>query len=170
MKKDSIEKKKAEALAKARDVHQKAHEAANKRMQGAAQKVDAAVHERRRTRQTVTENRLKLLVITVPRNKSEFYVDLIQSFDVNMQMTVLGEGTASTGMLATLGLTESSKAVIFAVIQEIKLPEALTALEEKFNTIKGGKGIAYTVPLTSVIGTLIFGFLSDNKRAVKENR
>lgn len=116
---------------------------------------------------TVSQNRLKLLITTVSRNKADYFADLIQSFDVNMQLTVLGEGTASQGMLAALGLAESSKSVIFSVIQEDKLPEALIALEEKFNTIKGGKGIAYSVPLTSVIGTLIFGFLSNNKRVVK---
>ena len=30
--------------------------------------------------------------------------------------------------------------------------------EEKFHTIKDGKGVACTIPLTSVIGTLIYGF------------
>lgn len=58
--------------------------------------------------------------------------------------------------------------VIISVIQESKIPDALRVLEEKFNTIKGGKGVACTVPLSSVIGTLIYGFLSNNKMVVKE--
>ena len=33
---------------------------------------------------------------------------------------------------------------------------------EKFRTVKGGKGIAYTVPMTSVIGVAIYQFLSNN--------
>ena len=41
---------------------------------------------------------------------------------------------------------------------------------KKFNTIKDGKGIAFTIPLTSVIGTLIYGFLSNNRMAVKEEK
>ncbi len=49
-------------------------------------------------------------------------------------------------------------------------PDALAALDNKFRTIKNGKGVAYTIPLSSVIGTLIFGFLSDNRMAVKENK
>ena len=39
---------------------------------------------------------------------------------------------------------------------------ALDALEEKFNTIKNGKGIAYTVPMTSTIGVAIYQFLCNN--------
>ena len=58
---------------------------------------------------TVTTNRLKLLVTVVARKKAEFYADLIQSFDVNMQMIALAEGTANAKMLGLLGLTDSEK-------------------------------------------------------------
>lgn len=117
---------------------------------------------------TVTSNRLKLLITVVSRNKSEYYADLIQSFDVNLQMIALANGTADAGTLRYLGLTDTEKSVIFSIIQESNLPDALNELSEKFKTVKGGKGIAYTIPLTSVIGTLIFGFLSNNKSVVKE--
>lgn len=117
---------------------------------------------------TVTSNKLELLVTVVSRNKGEYYADLIQSFDVNLQVMALANGTADAKTLRYLGLTDSEKSVIFSVIQQNKLPDALNALDEKFKTVKGGKGIAYTIPLTSVIGTLIFGFLSNNKTVVKE--
>lgn len=117
---------------------------------------------------TVSENKLEILITTVARNKAEYFTDLIQSFDVNMQLVLLAEGTANSGMLAALGINDSSKAVIISVIQEKKALEAASVLEEKFNTIKGGKGIAFTIPMSSVIGTLIFGFLSNNKAVVEE--
>lgn len=112
---------------------------------------------------TVTENKLEIIITTVPRNKAEFYVDLIQSFEVNMQMAVLAEGTANSGMLAALGINDSAKVVIISVIKEKNIADAMATLEEKFNTIRGGKGIAFTIPLSSVIGTLIYGFLSNDK-------
>ncbi len=119
---------------------------------------------------TVKSNRLKLLVTIVARKKAEYYTDLIQSFEVNMQMVILAEGTANAKMMSLLGLTDSDKAVILGVIQEDKIPEALRTLEEKFHTIKDGKGVACTIPLTSVIGTLIYGFLSNNRMTVKESK
>lgn len=116
---------------------------------------------------TVTSNRLKLLITIVNRNKAEFYTDLIQSYAVNMQMVLMAEGTASAKMLGLLGLADNQKAVILSVIQESKTEKALLKIEEKFNTIKDGKGVAFTIPLTSVIGALIYGFLSDNIMMVK---
>ena len=122
------------------------------------------------TSNKVKTNKLKLLVTIVARKKAEYYTDLIQSFDVNLQMVALAEGTASAKMMGLLGLSDTDKAVIFSVIQENKIPDAMNTLEEKFQTIKDGKGIAWTIPLTSVIGTLIYGFLSNNKMTVKENK
>lgn len=129
-----------------------------------------AVKARHANPNTVTANRLELMVTVVNRNKTEFYADLIQSFDVNMQVIALAEGTADAKTLRYLGLTDSGKSVIFSVIQENKLSDALYVLDNKFKTVKGGKGIAFTLPLTSVIGTLLFGFLSNNKTVVKEEK
>ena len=40
---------------------------------------------------------------------------------------------------------------------------ALHGLEDKFYKLRGGKGIAFTVPLSSVIGVGLYKFLSNNK-------
>ena len=119
---------------------------------------------------TVTSNRLKLLITVVNRSKAEYFTDLIQSFDVNMQLIALASGTADAKMLGILGLSNNEKAVILGFIQERKIPDAMHTLGEKFNSIRDGKGIAFTVPLTSVIGTLIYGFLSNNRLTVKESK
>lgn len=118
---------------------------------------------------TVTSNRLKLLITIVNRHKAEFYTDLIQSYSVNMQMVLMAHGTADARMLSLLGLADNEKAVILSVIQENNTEKALLKIDEKFRTIKDGKGVAFTIPLTSVIGALIYGFLSDNRMMVKEN-
>ncbi len=130
--------------------------------------IKQAVGKAKQNSRAVTSNRLKLLVTIVGRNKAEFYADLIQSFDINMQMIALATGTANERMLGLLGLTDNEKAVLFSVIREEKINDALHVLGEKFKTIKDGKGVAFTIPLTSVIGTLIYGFLSNNRTVVKE--
>lgn len=105
--------------------------------------------------------KMQLLFTVVNRKKAEFYTDLIGNYEVNMQMALSASGTAGTGMLELLGLTDSEKTVIISVIRRDKAKEALAALEEKFRTVKGGKGIAYTVPMTSTIGVAIYQFLSN---------
>ena len=120
-------------------------------------------------RSRVSMNRLKILVTIVNRAKADFYMDHIQSFGVNMQMVVFGKGTAPREIATAMGLADSDRAVIFSIIGEDKLRSALDSIEEKFNTIVGGKGIAYTIPMASIIGKSIFNFLSDNRDAVRRN-
>lgn len=114
-----------------------------------------------------SNQKLKLLITIINREKAEFYLDFIQNFEVNMQTAVLAHGTASTETLQLLGLAETEKAVLFSVIREERASEALSALESKFNTIKNGKGIAFTVPLTSMIGISLFRFLSNNRKGAE---
>ena len=78
-----------------------------------------------------------------------------------MQLVLSAQGTANDHIMSLLGLTESDKSVIISVIRQDKIKDALAALEEKFNTVKGGKGIAYTVPIKSAIGVAIYRFLSN---------
>ena len=106
---------------------------------------------------------VKLLVTIVSRNKAEFYMDLLQSLEVNVQLALSGYGTASTDMLQLLGLADSEKSVIFSMVREDRAREALSLLGEKFKTVRGGKGIAYTIPLKSVVGVAIYRFMTNNR-------
>ena len=105
--------------------------------------------------------KLQLLFTIVSRSKTEFYVDLLQNFDINVQMILSANGTADTRIQSLLGLTNSEKAVIISVVRRDKSKLALAALGERFKTVKGGKGIAYTVPMSSTIGVAIYQFLSN---------
>ena len=105
--------------------------------------------------------KLMLLFTIVNRSKAEFYTDVLQKFEINMQTVIAANGTANTNVQSLLGLTDLSKSVIISVIRRDKCKAALAELEEKFKTVKGGKGIAYTVPMTSTIGVAIYQFLSN---------
>ena len=106
--------------------------------------------------------KLKLLVTVVDRLKGEFYLDVISQFDVNCQMALSGLGTAHSEVLELLGL-EPHKAVILSVVREDNMDAIMNCLEDKFRTIRNGKGICFAVPLSSVIGVNLYQFLSDNR-------
>jgi hypothetical protein len=53
--------------------------------------------------------------------------------------------------------------VIISVIREDKTEEIIKCLETKFQTIRNGKGIAFAVPLSSIIGVNNYQFLSNNR-------
>ena len=105
--------------------------------------------------------KLVLLVTVVNRAKSDYFLDLIQSFDCNMQMSSFAHGTAQKA----LGLLtpDAEKDVLFSVLTRDNAKRAMEALEEKFATIRNGKGVSFTIPITSTIGVLIYRFLANKQ-------
>ena len=114
--------------------------------------------------------KLKLMITIVNREKADFYMDLLQSFEVNMQFCALGRGTAGSELLHVMGLEDNGKAVIFSIIREDRAEAALAALDQRFQTIKKGKGIAYTVPMSGMIGVSLYSFFCNNRKAVREDQ
>lgn len=110
-------------------------------------------------KRNLAPNKLVMLVTVVNRQKAEYYLDLLQDFNANLQLDISAFGTAPK----LLGLLEGDieKQVIFSVIRQDVAKKALETLEEKFKTIRNGKGIAFTVPLSSTIGVAIYQFLSN---------
>ena len=106
--------------------------------------------------------KLKLLFTVVDRPKGEFYLDVISQFDVNCQLAVSGLGTAASELVELLGL-EPHKAVILSVVREDMVDTIMNTLEDKFATIRNGKGLSFAVPLSSVIGVNLYRFLSDRR-------
>ena len=107
--------------------------------------------------------KLKLLITVVDRPKAEFYLDYISQFEVNCQMALQGMGTATSELVDMLGLN-IHKAVILSLVREDLVDRLMNGLEDKFATIKNGKGISFAVPLSSVIGVNLYQFLSNNRQ------
>ena len=106
--------------------------------------------------------KLKLLITVVDRPKGDFYLDVISQFEVNSQMLVGGLGTAHSELIELLGLN-IHKAVILSLAREDQVGPIMDCLDEKFATIKKGKGISFAVPLSSVIGVNMYQYLSNNR-------
>jgi nitrogen regulatory protein PII len=111
--------------------------------------------------------KLKLLITVVERSKGEFYMDVLSEFEINCQMLLSGKGTANSNVVEMLGLN-INKAVILSVVREDMVDPVMKCLEEKFETIRKGKGIAFAVPLSSVIGVNMYQFLSNNRQGREE--
>lgn len=107
--------------------------------------------------------KLKLLVTVVEKQKAEFYLDYLSQFEVNCQMVLSGKGTANSEIIDLLGLN-NQKAVLLSVVREDMTQAVMNGLEDKFASIRNGKGIAFAVPLSSVIGVNLYQFLSNNRQ------
>lgn len=124
-------------------------------------KIKKTVQSKKQPSKPLAPDKLTLLVTVVNREKADYYLDFIQSFQSNMQLDVSAFGTAQRA----LGLLtpDTEKAVLLSVLTKPNAKQALSALEQKFKTIRGGKGVAFTVPMTSTIGVLIYRFLANKE-------
>ena len=89
-------------------------------------------------------------------------MDFISQYEVNCQMLMSGSGTANSQLVDMLGLN-LHKAVILSVVREDRVDERMNMLEDKFATIKNGRGVAFAVPMSSVIGVNLYQFMSNNR-------
>ena len=110
-------------------------------------------------------DKMLILFTVVNRAKADLFADLLQSYEVNMQLILSAHGTADIERLALFGLGDSDRSVIISIIRRDRAGEAMAMLDEKFKTVKNGKGIAYTVPMSSTIGVAIYQFLSNKTGA-----
>ncbi|MBQ6179574.1 MAG: hypothetical protein IJK32_08665 [Bacteroidales bacterium] len=113
--------------------------------------------------------KLELLLAVVHDEKAPYYIRLLQSYQSNLQFTTAAKGITHL-ILSYLGMTETPKTLLVSVVRADEVPKIIEELEENFQKGKKYKGIAFTVELTSVIGTLVYGFLANDKRTVKEAR
>lgn len=111
--------------------------------------------------------KLKVIITVVDRSKAEFYLDVLSQFEVNFQMATGGKGTATSELVEMFGLN-LNKAVLMSVVREDMVNPIMECLEDKFKTIRNGKGIAFAVPLSGVIGVNMYQFLSNNKQSREE--
>ena len=92
---------------------------------------------------------------------------MIQAYEVNFQFSAPARGTAKAEILNYLGISDTDKVVIFSVVREDKLDDLTYMLGQKFRTVKNGKGVAVSVPFTSMIGTSVYAFLCNAVNTVK---
>ena len=134
-----------------------------------AKKVINKSNETKKTSGTSIK-KLKMLITVVDRSKSLYYLDLLEQFEINMQTVIYGKGTAGTEMMSLLGLQDNNKAIIISFVREDKIEEIKETLSDKFQKIKNGKGIAFVIPMKSIIGVSIYQFLSNNRNIKKEEK
>lgn len=111
-----------------------------------------------------TPPELKAVIIIVNRDKAEVFLHMLSDFEVNAANIQLANGSVSEEVLQKLGVG-TEKAMITCMAREDKVDSLLTFLEGKFKSIKGGKGIAFSLPLAAIIGVSNYLVLANQEEA-----
>ena len=111
--------------------------------------------------------KLEMLMAIVHNEKAAYYSSIIQSHKANLQFKMPAKGTSHL-ILQYLGIEEKPKSLLISIVRSDEAGSLISDLEETFKKGSEYKGVAFTIRLTSVIGTMVYGFLANEKTTVKE--
>lgn len=89
-----------------------------------------------------------LFIITNYTNEKQF-IKFINEYKLGFKTILHGKGTASSSLLEYFGLNEEEKTIINSVLPLEICKKILINLETKMKFNEHGKGIAFTIPLSS---------------------
>lgn len=113
------------------------------------------------------KDKLKMLVAIVNRGEGDQIIEFGKKYDMTLQLVLLGKGTANSELLNTIGLDETEKDVVIGIIKESLAAKMLETIQKVLDIELIGKGIVFTINMTSVIGPLAYDFLSANTKEDK---
>lgn len=93
---------------------------------------------------------MKLLLLITDRKKSDPILKHIAPMHLLGSFRFFGKGTATSDILDALGLEESDKDVVFALVEDNNVQSIFDILEDKFQFTKKGTGVAVTIPLNGI--------------------
>lgn len=93
-------------------------------------------------------NNLSLLFYIINPNEKK-YIKFLDKYKIKFKTIINGTGTASSSLLEYFGLNEIDKTIIVSILPSILSKHILKDMCNKLNINEPGKGIAFTIPLSS---------------------
>lgn len=93
---------------------------------------------------------IKLIFCIVDRGKGELITRLCAEEKIAFNLLLRGRGTADSQMLNLLGLGETEKDIVILSTADSKQSHIMRRLDEILHLSEPGKGIAFSVPFSSL--------------------
>ena len=113
---------------------------------------------------------LSYLITIVKRSDADVFTEFFRSENVPLSLKMLGMGTARDNIRRLLGLAETEKEVFMCPVTDAKSKDLLKKLVYQMNLDAVGRGIAYSVPISSIVGSSTLQQLSDDATKQKEEQ
>ena len=104
---------------------------------------------------------LDLIITITDRSKCELFINWFRGRDIPLVLTALGQGTATTEILDCLGLEASEKSVLFCLAPHSRCMVRRAARDLWLDV--PGNGVLMTVPASSIGGTSVKEYLTQNQ-------
>lgn len=110
---------------------------------------------------------MKILITIVDHGRGDIFLDYYSKNEVALQLVLNGEGAHEKELANILGLEDVRKDIVISIVQADKLPLILEFIQMRFNLSNKDRGIAFTIPLQSLIGVSVYKFLSNSTNLLK---
>ena len=104
--------------------------------------------------------------VIVDKGKASKILEESKKIGVKGGTIVYGTGTASGGLLHLLELYEIKKEILLMVVENSIIDNLFKTINEKYHLDKPNKGIAFNIPLKSVMGNLC----NENVNSITDRR
>lgn len=108
-----------------------------------------------------------MMVTVINRIHAEKFLLFYKEEELAVMLVTLGAGTANSEILDCFGLEASEKAVIFSFVTDDMWMRVKRGLQKKMQIDYPDRGIAFTVPLSSIGGKRELMFLTEHQKFEK---
>ncbi|MFA5686658.1 MAG: hypothetical protein WCZ47_01810 [Bacilli bacterium] len=107
--------------------------------------------------------KMKLLITITNYGYGKKVLRFIKKYEVALNFSVYGRGTGTQEIYRLLGLSDRRKEIIFSIVKNTHLPLLKEDINNFYLQKKEAKGIAFSVDISSVIGTSIYKYLTNTR-------
>lgn len=105
---------------------------------------------------------LLLLVTIVSRNQGSYYTDIFSKHGAALSTTLFAHSMPPIDIMTLLGSESTTrKDMVFTIIRKNDLKDYFDIIDKRFKVSKASKGIAFTIPLSSVSSIVTYKYLAD---------
>lgn len=99
----------------------------------------------------------------IDRNKAEKMIKLHEELSINLLLSNLGEGTATSAHLLLYDLEQCEKTVITAIVSTASLHKLIRAAKRKLFIDIPGNGVMMAIPLKSIAGGKNLAYITEGQ-------
>ena len=91
----------------------------------------------------------KIVVTIINKDKADIVINIFKKNDISYSYSINGIGTASSSLLSYFGLDEIKKEIIISIVPCVLETKIMHILHNDYEIYKPGKGISFSIPITS---------------------
>lgn len=107
---------------------------------------------------------LKCLFVIVNQYQGNYYINQFKDLGASCAFLSYGKGTATDDLKHILGIGEDKKDIVICLVRADEIDKYLDVCKERFKVSSVAKGIAFAVPVDSMISVFAYKFVSNTRQ------